>query len=196
MPFTICFVIVATLSNGLAGTLSGVLPVPSLEAWGISHDRVLNGEIFRLISGTFLSHDFSMFLRQIAFALGVIGYYEWKCGTLWAVAMFFSLDILGTVLVLAVVVPLLAHASHTSEVVLQTYDVGMSAGGFGLIGAIIWLQNRRFLWLGLGAVMLLIKTYFSFDPIADSAHLLCLGLGFLAQGGLAKLSSYPPKQTS
>ncbi|MDX2483371.1 MAG: hypothetical protein QNK42_06895 [Pseudodonghicola sp.] len=173
------FLTIMLVANMAAGTLGGSLPKMALAQWGISYKSVLEGDLLRLLTGTFLSHDVAMFLRQFLFAAGVIGYYEWRTGTLRAVVMFFSIDITGSVIVLFGILPVLA--SYGQPHIFQEMDVGMSAGGFGLIGAILCLTRHRWAWLGLALIAISCKIWFSFEIIADSAHLLCLFLGFFAQ---------------
>ncbi|MEH6726415.1 MAG: hypothetical protein V7703_09660 [Hyphomicrobiales bacterium] len=185
IPFTLGFLLVMVTANWLAGTLDGLLPPQALRAWGISHQSILNGDAFRLITGTFLSHDFGMFVRQLCFAAVVIGCYETIEGTWRAVAVFFTIDVLGTLLVLFLVLPLLIGLPvATGEAELLTHDVGMSAGGFGLIGALAANQRHRWILL-IGALLLITaKVWISFEAIADTAHMLCLCLGFILQAML------------
>lgn len=182
LPFTLLFLIVMLVANTLAGILSGTLSESALTNWGISHLSVRQGEIYRLVTGTFFSHDLGMFFRQIVFAATVIGAYEWTEGSRRAVLLYVSIDIIGTLVVLFAILPglVIFHPSMGDDA-LAVYDVGMSAGGFGLIGALIALQRYRGLYLLAVVVAIAVKIWLSFDAIADSAHLLCLFLGFLAQ---------------
>ncbi len=189
VPFTLFFLCVMILANLLAGTLSEVGPESSVSDWGISHLSVREGDLFRLVSGTFLSHDFSMFVRQVAFAAVVIGMYEWTQGTWRALAMHLSIDIVGTLLVLFAILPglVMLHPAIDTQA-LAVFDVGMSAGGFGLIGALVALQKHRWPILLAVCAAIFVKVWISFDPIADSAHFLCLFLGFAAQMALSAFS--------
>jgi hypothetical protein len=98
-------------ANFAAGTFTGDLPDPSLRQWGISHKNIVKGKLYRLITGTFLSHNVAMFMRQICFAAAVIGYYEWGQGTFRAVSMFIFIDIFGSLIVLFAVLSPLDGAS-------------------------------------------------------------------------------------
>ena len=102
----------------------------------------MDGELYRLMAATFLSHDFAMFLRQVVFAALVIGFYEFKQGTLRAITMFVVIDIVGTLVVLFLVV---GPMTRLDTEVAILHDVGMSAGGFGLIGAIF--RSGRWPWV-------------------------------------------------
>ena len=178
------------IANWLAGTLVGILPPQALTAWGISHQSILNGEVFRLLTGTFLSHDVGMFLRQVCFAIAVIGAYEWLEGTWRAVAAFFLIDIAGSLIVLFGGLPLLAGLPDLGgAAVLLTHDVGMSAGGFGLIGALIAKHRHGWVLLGLTMAAIAFKVWINFEVIADTAHALCLVLGFALQAVLIQQRS-------
>lgn len=189
IPFTLLFLTVMVVANASAGTFGGALPETALSDWGISHFSIRQGEMLRLFSGTVLSHDLGMFLRQMVFAGAVIGAYEWTEGSLRALGMFLSIDILGTLFVLFAVLPVLILLHPTiDDGALAVYDVGMSAGGFGLIGALVAKLPYRWLFLlgicaGIG-----IKVRIDFDPIADSVHVFCLFLGFAFQRALVARS--------
>lgn len=183
VPFTLVFLATMVLANYLAGTLSGALPVNILTRWGIGHGTILNGELYRLVTGTFLSHDLGMFLRQFAFAATVIGYVEWKRGSGKAMALFFSLDIVGTVILLG-----LFLWWQPPEGLPNMYDVGMSIGGFALIGLSIAAMPKR--WLLLIGILSAIALKFSIAPdlLADCGHFLALILGF----GLGSVLAHIP----
>lgn len=182
LPFTLIFLGLMVAANWAAGTLSGRLPFRRLAEWGMSHQRLVRGEAFRLLTGTFLSHDRRMFARQIVFAAGVIGAYEWQFGTAQAVLMFAAINILGTLIVLLGVLPLIAaYVPSAAQRPLHTLDVGMSAGGFGLLGALLAGLPAPFVCLGVGLAGVGVKIWLRFEAIADTAHLVCLILGFGAQ---------------
>ena len=191
VPFTLVFLTIMVVANAVAGTLDGVISENALSNWGISHQSIRQLEIYRLVSGTFLSHDLGMFLRQVVFAATVIGAYEWTQGSRRALIMFVCIDIIGTLIVLYMILPILVlvHPSIDSGS-LQVHDVGMSAGGFGLIGALAAQQRQRWLFLVAVCVAIVIKIWVSFDVIADLVHLLCLVLGFAIQGALTARSSH------
>ncbi len=182
VPFTCLFLVAMTIANWLAGTLDGALRPAALVEWGISHRTVIDGDVARLVTGTFLSHDLGMFLRQFLFTAAVIGYFEWHSSTLRTVLTFLSIDTLGTLIVLFGVVPLVASIPALGHPTAHhTLDVGMSAGGFGLIGAILAGWPRKGLLMGAVLVAIGIKVLLNFEVIADSAHVICLLLGFAIQ---------------
>ncbi|MDU9004583.1 hypothetical protein [Sedimentitalea todarodis] len=186
IPFTILFLSIMVLANWFAGTLAGTLPAETLSNWGISHQTVVTGDLARLITGTFLSHDLGMFLRQLIFAGAVIGYFEWHGSTLRTAITYFSIDIVGSVIVLFAVVPLVAAIPEIGQADARaTLDVGMSAGGFGLIGAILASWPHKWLLLGAVVAAIVVKVWYDLDVIADSAHLICLLIGFAVQQTLS-----------
>lgn len=182
LRFTTLFLCVMVAANFVAGSIFADLPRGVLDAWGIAHHRLLNGEVWRLITSTFLSHDSGMFLRQFVFAALVIGYYEWHWGVWRTASMFFAIDIIGTIVLLVALIGPLAGLPHPMlEGIALRHDVGMSAGGFGLVGAILAMQQQRWLWFGGAFVLLAAKLALWPDIIADLAHILTLVMGFALQ---------------
>lgn len=182
LPFTFAFLAIMCVANALSGTLFGAVTPEALTGWGVSHDSLRQGEVYRLLSGTVLSHDLGMLLRQLVFVAAIVGAYEWIEGSRRAATTFLTIDIIGTLLVLFVALPALVHAfSLAPPAALAAFDVGMSAGGFGLIGALTAKAPYRWLWLSAICAAIAVKIWISFDVIADTAHLLCLFLGFAVE---------------
>jgi len=173
LRFTIIFLLTMLLANLLSGSLRHDLPGSALATWGIGYDSVLSGEVFRLVTGIFLSHDADMLARQLAFAAAAIGYTEWTHGATTAALLFFGLDMAGTLMLLACV----GWASGWVDLT-SINDVGMSIGGFGLIGFAIAAWRRK--WLLLFAILLAIGVKFAIEPdaLADGGHILALLSGF------------------
>lgn len=173
LRFTLLFLLVMGLANLAAGSAFGALPPDVLARWGIGHDALISGDAFRLMTGIFLSHDPDMLLRQLVFAGAVIGYTEWRRGSLRTAALFFGLDFAGTFVLLTVL-----GATAAPGPLAEMNDVGMSIGGFGLIGlAIAEWPHRR---VTLGAILLAIAAKHAIAPdvLADLGHGIALGLGF------------------
>lgn len=163
------------LANAAAGTFAGVLPDEMLAVWGIGQASVWSGDLARLLTGTFLSHDVDMLFRQVVFALLALGYTERVRGSWRAAAAFFTLDIGSTVILLTIVraVPSLSDLAELN-------DVGMSMGGFGLVG--LALTEHRLRWVLCASVLLAIFAKIAVDaePLTDAGHVIALSLGFLA----------------
>ena len=173
--FTLLFLTVMLIANIAAGTLDGELPEEVLAIWGIGQESVWSGDIARLLTGTFLSHDVDMFFRQVVFAAVALGYTEKVRGSWGAAGAFFALDIASTLILLTVVwmIPILSDMAALN-------DVGMSMGGFGLVGLAIAGARRR--WILCTAVLLAIiaKIAIDFEPLTDTGHIIALMLGFLS----------------
>ena len=178
--FTLSFLAVMLVANALAGTFFGELPANALADWGIGKDAVWAGEIWRFVTATFLSHDRGMLVRQLLFAAAILGYTEWKRGSVSTLVLFFSLDLAASGLLL-LGVALWPDITGLSA----AHDVGMSLGGFGLIGLAVSGMRWRFPLLAVILLTIGLKIAFAFDPLADIGHIVALWLGFLL--GLAQL---------
>ena len=176
LRFTLVFLAAMLGANLLAGSLGQDLPGWVLRDWGIGYNAVLSGEVFRLIAGTFLSHDPAMALRQFFFAATVIGYAEWMQGSARTAALYFGLDIAATLILLACIGWGAGVVDLTS-----TNDVGMSIGGFGLIGTILARWPRAWAWFAASLLAIAIKFAAAPDLLADSGHVLALVMGFALQ---------------
>lgn len=174
LPFTLAFLAVMLVANGLAGTFSGEIDPAVLSARGIGLDALRGGDVTRFVSAIFLSHDLPMLLRQLVFAAVVIGVAEWMWGGWRTAGLFFGLDIMATLALLAAVslIPALAGQADIT-------DVGMSMGGFGMIGAL--LGTTRWGLAGVGVVLALIAAKYALAPetLADTGHAIALAIGFL-----------------
>ena len=130
----------------------------------------------RLVASLLLSHDLGIFLRQFLFAAAVIGHFEWHCSTQRTVSTFLAVDTLGTLIVLFNFVPLVASLpAQDHPTAHQTLDIGISAGGFGLIGAIPTGWPCKGLLMGAALKAIGITVLHSFQITADSAHAKCSG---------------------
>lgn len=183
------FVGIMLISNTRLGVVFEDLRFSDLASYGVSLTRLEQGEWYRLISGSFLSHDTGMLIRQVLLATAAIGWYEWHQGTRRAILMFFTLDISGTLILMFGLINGLDWAALGSMSNLaDTFDVGMSAGGFGLIGASLYHLHWRGIAMAGLMTLFVAKLIFLPDPIADFAHLLMLPLGVLAESALTRHS--------
>ena len=174
LRFTILFLAVMLVANLLAGSLHRPLTNRMLENWGIGHDTLMRGDALRLITSTFLSHDPDMLLRQFVFAAMALGYTELKFGSGRTIALFLGLDIIGTLILLALV----GLLSGTIDLTAAN-DVGMSIGGFGLVGlAIADWRGRSSLFAAI-LVGIAMKFAYAPDLMADGGHVLAFGLGYV-----------------
>ncbi|WP_181954493.1 hypothetical protein [Pararhodobacter zhoushanensis] len=173
LPFTLGFLAVMLVANALAGTFAGRIDPEVLAARGIGVAALGDGDLTRFLTATFLSHDLPMLLRQLPFAALVIGAAEWRWGSARTAGLFFGIDLAATLILLAVValVPALGALEGVT-------DVGMSLGGFGLIG--VWIATRRRAGIMLAAILAAIVVKFSLAPeaLADAGHVFALVIGF------------------
>jgi|GEM_PF-1034359 hypothetical protein len=173
LPFTLAFLAVMLVANALAGTFSGQIDPDALATWGISVDAIRGGDPLRFATAIFLSHDLPMLLRQLLFAAIVIGAAEWLWGSWRTAGLFFGIDITATVILLATValIPGLAALKGVT-------DVGMSMGGFGLIGVLV-ASTRKGVF-GLIAVLGFVAAKYAIapDPLADGGHVIAVVIGF------------------
>lgn len=177
LPFTFSFLVTMILANYGAGTFGGGLSARSLEVFGFGARALSSGEVWRFATAIFLSRDPGMLLRQLLFAASVIGAYEWREGWRDAAGMFFSTDLLASAATaLALLLALgLGAAGHG----LAAWDVGMSGGGFGLIGALVaGMRRRRGIVLSGLIVALAAKAWIDPEPVADLLHPVALFVGY------------------
>ncbi len=191
--FTPLFLATILAANLSLGVLDGGLSGANLEKFGVSLASLQNGEWLRLLTGSFISRDAGMLLRQLFLAAISIGWFEWRYGPLRAGAMFFLLDILGTLLLMFGVIYLIQHLNLDGVAELPTtFDVGMSAGGFGLIGASLFHLRWRGRAMAIGLAVLVVKLLTFPEPIADIAHLIMLPFGFLVEALVSRLIAPKP----
>ena len=173
VPFTLAFLGVMLVANALAGTFSGQINPAVLAARGIGVDAIRDGDLLRFATAIFLSHDLSMLLRQLVFAAIVIGTAEWLWGSRRTAGLFFGIDVTATVILLAAV----ALIPHFAGLAGAT-DVGMSLGGFGLIGVLIAPRRGAVVWLVAILGLVAAKYAIAPEPVADGGHFIALILGF------------------
>lgn len=180
--FTPVFLMTMLAANLYLGVPGGELSGSDLADFGVNLTSLAQGEWLRLFTGSFISHDADMLVRQLLLAAVAIGSFEWRYGPLRAAAMFFFLDVLGTLLLMFGVVMLIELLDVNGLSGLSdSYDVGMSAGGFGLIGASLYHLNWRGWAMAAGLTALAVKALLFPEPIADLAHLMMLPTGFLVE---------------
>jgi hypothetical protein len=173
VPLTLVFLAVMLAANGLAGTFSGPIDPEVLIARGIGVDALQGGDLLRFVTAIFLSHDLAMLLRQLAFAALVIGAVEWVWGSLAAAVLFFGIDVVSTVILLTAVALI-----PSLDTLTGVTDVGMSMGGFGLIGVLAGAVRWRGFWLVAVLCLVAAKYAVAPDPLADGGHVIALMIGF------------------
>ena len=183
VPFTLAFLAVMLVANGLAGTFSGHIDPDVLAARGIGLNAIRGGDLLRFVTAIFLSHDLPMLLRQLCFAAIVIGAAEWLWGGWRAAGLFFGMDVVatGTLLAAVALIPGLGALAGVT-------DVGMSMGGFGLIGVFVAARRMRVFWLLAILALVAGKYAIAPEPVTDGGHVIALVIGF----GVGLCRSYIP----
>nr|WP_321442541.1 hypothetical protein [uncultured Cohaesibacter sp.] len=183
VPFTLAFLAVMLVANALAGTFSGHIDPDVLAARGIGLNAVQNGDLLRFVTAIFLSHNLPMLLRQLCFAAIVIGAAEWLWGSWRAAGLFFGLDVVATATLLAA-----AALIPGLDALASVTDVGMSMGGFGLIGVFVAALRMRVFWLVAILGLVAGKYAIAPEPLTDGGHVIALVIGF----GFGLCRSYVP----
>ena len=173
VPFTLAFLAMMLVANAAAGTFSGQIDPHVLAARGIGVNTMKDGNLMRFLTAIFLSHDLPMLLRQLAFAASVIGATELLWGTRCAFGLFFGIDVTATIILLAMVA-LLPDLTGLAA----TTDVGMSMGGFGLIGVLIAAHRKALIWFVALLGLIAAKFAAASEPLADGGHVIALIIGF------------------
>ncbi|MGR3563057.1 MAG: hypothetical protein ACU0FH_17320 [Heliomarina sp.] len=171
--FTLAFLMVMLVANAAAGTFSGQIDPHVLAARGIGVDAMKDGNLMRLLTAIFLSHDLPMLLRQLAFTATVIGATELLWGTRCALGLFFGIDVTATIILLATVALLPDFTGLAT-----TTDVGMSMGGFGLIGVLIAAHRNASIWLVVLLGLIATKFAVALESLAFGGHVIALIIGF------------------
>ncbi len=173
LPLTLAFLSVMLVANALAGTFSGHIDPDVLAVRGIGLNAIRNGDLLRFVTAIFLSHNLPMLLRQLFFAAIVIGAAEWLWGSWRAAGLFFGLDVVATATLLAAValIPGLGALAGVT-------DVGMSMGGFGLIGVFVATRRKGAFWLVAILGLVAGKYAIAPEPLTDAGHVIALVIGF------------------
>ena len=183
---TLGFVGAQLAANVAAGTHRGPLPPDLLRRWGVSAGAVIGHlELWRLASATLLTLGPGMLLRQVLFAGLALGVHEHRLGARRTLATFAVADAGSILSVLSV----LAARGPAGDGLTALHDVGMSGGGFGLLGSLAGAGPHRRTLVVAGALALLGEAALRFDPLTDGIHLVA----FLA-GAAMGWRAEPPRR--
>lgn len=193
--FTLAFFGVFLLANLLIGSPWRMVPETWLNRWGFSLDNLTHHRWFTLFTSVWFAHGPNMFLRLVVLVLVTLGSCEYALGTRRTIALYFLLDAAGTVVgtLLAAAGLALLHSPEQSEF-LVTGAVGMSAGGFGCLGAAFSQLRPRLRWslFALGMAVQLVRLIFFTELSSDTIHLLTFPAGFLVGLSLTRGRARPP----
>jgi hypothetical protein len=197
LSFTGTFLMVMLAAAVWSGTWQQPISPTMLERVGISLEALLNGRPWLLFTSIFFSHDPGMLARQLLFAATVIGVTEWRWGGWRTLAWFFLLDITGTLALFILVVWPVSLVSHSETLaLLAETDVGMSGGGFGLLGMLAaGFRSPLYLVVPIAVYAWLARGFFMpGDLLADILHLMTFTAGlFVANLTGARLARLAKK---
>lgn len=187
-PFTICLLSAVSLAAGLAHFFPGSIPADWSESYGFAPRHFASGDLLRLITSVFLTHDGLHFAFAVTMISFVVAWAERNLGTSIAICIF-ALSHLTSMLVFAIGVGALQSTSVRQSVsaLYDFHDVGPSAGYYGCLGAVLvaaHLTYKRVVAVGLIAFLMLrifISAKFASQShallSADLVHLLAALVG-------------------
>lgn len=184
LPFTISFLSLMVAANIAAGVVDGELEPKTLNALGFGLRALSNLELWRFVTAIFLSHDAGMFVRQLVFATLVIAACEWREGTTRTTIFFVVTDVSASLLTAGALWIVLSMSGTEGTPMLASLDVGMSGGGFGLLGVLCagLGRGRGAVAIGIVLIGLLLKPVFAADPLADILHPVAFLVGLSLRG--------------
>lgn len=186
LPFTL-FMELAIIGVAVAhGAVLGELSPAAKTRWGFGLHDLWEGRLYTTVTSTFFVRDLRMFLGILLLIGYSLGVYEWLAGTRRALFVYWSTNILATLLAAWLLVAPLYYWAGTPlgrELALMS-DVGPSAGALGCIGGWVYRLPDRFrrrVFLGI-LVYLVGKLTLFREPFADATHLIAFPLGFVLDG--------------
>lgn len=158
-PFTISLLAAVCIAAGLAQGLPGSLPADWSSNYGFAPRHIVSGDLLRLITSVFLTHDGLHFGFAIAMILLIVVWSERTLGSLNTFCLF-SLSHLTSMFAFAIGVGALqwTYLSQTVSTLYDFHDVGPSAGYYGCLGALLVtskLTYRQSITVGVLAVLML-----------------------------------------
>lgn len=164
------------------GAVLGELRPESKLHWGFGLHNLWEGRLYTLVTSAFFVRDLRMLVGILLLIGYSVGIYEWVAGTQRALALYWSTNILATLLAACLLVAPLYYAGRsTGRQLALMSDVGPSAGALGAIGG--WVDrvpDRRRRWLfWVVMVYLAGKLALRPEPFADSVHLIAFPMGFV-----------------
>ena len=209
LVFTITMIVALVMASVYVRGYLGASERAILRAVGFSAERLMQGNMFPLLSSVFFTSGGWPFYGALAMLAGSVGWAEYQFGTRVAALTFFGIHIVTLLLLaFAISLPMAWLDSHRGELLFMVRDVGPSAGYYGCLGlAVTSLSPRKRFWLvvSLGGY-LLIRVVWSTMHIpahgrmmsADVAHFMAFALGLLSSCWLQSrkhLHSSPPENS-
>ncbi len=137
-PFTISLLTAVTIAASFALYLPGSLPSDWSANYGFAPRHFASGDLLRLITSVFLTHDGLHFGFAVSMILWVVAWSERTIGSLNSFCIF-ALSHLTSMLAFAIGVGALqwTYLSQTVSALYDFHDVGPSAGYYGCLGALL-----------------------------------------------------------
>ena len=157
-PFTISLLAAVCIASGLSQCLPGRLPSAWSADYGFAPKHFVSGDLLRLITSIFLTHDGLHFGFAVTMILLVVAWSESAFGSLTTLCIFASSH-LTSMLAFAIGVGALqwTYLSQTLSALYDFHDVGPSAGYYGCLGALLvaskWSYRQ---WITIGLLVVLI----------------------------------------
>jgi len=180
-PFTLLLAAGVILAAIATGTWVHPSDPATLARWGYGLHDFRDGTWYSLLTSVFLTNRPFMFWGILVFVFLSVGGYECRAGWQRAVLVFVLCDLVSKLAItIMVVLPLDATGLAVGQALAMSDDVGMSAGGFGCLGAFFEMlpgRMRRNLLIGT-AVYLLLRIVLVTELFADLLHIVALPLGY------------------
>ncbi len=186
--FTLLLILSISLCSAATSRSDGSLYPDNVSNLGLAPRHLVSGELVRVITSVFLTHDWSHLTAAVVMASLAVGGCEFTLGTKVAVCTF-SLSHLTSVLIFAVGIGFLhwMQLGQTISTLYSLHDVGPSAGYYGCLSRTIVaskIPSRRMWTISLFAV-LTVRTLVSFFQMPDSqirlsadvVHLIAASVG-------------------
>ncbi len=190
--FTLLLILSVLLCSAALIRSDGSLNPDNLSNLGLAPRHLVSGELLRVITSVFLTHDLEHLTVAIVMASLAVGWCEFTLGTK-VVIWTFSLSHLASVLIFAVGIGFLhwMQLGQTISTLYSLHDVGPSAGYYGCLSRTILagkIRDRKIWTIGLFAI-LSVRFLLSFFQMpgsqirlsADIVHLIAASFGVILQ---------------
>ena len=149
VPFAIALTLAIILAGLWSGSWAHPIDPAFIARWGFGFPDFADGHIWSLFTQVFFTDRPFMFWGIVPFAAIVIGTYEWTFGSRRALIVFWVGNLLGSLIISGCLVGgLYAAGAEIGARWALSHDVGISGGGFAVLGAYVYQMHPRWLWTG------------------------------------------------
>ena len=180
LPFTLLMLAIMLIVGLLLGSYHVDLSDGPYTRWGIGYPNLVAGKWYTFVTSVFVTRRPFMLYGLMTYVAVVVGYYEWRTGSLSAILVFWFTNFAADLLALGTALLLTSIGNATGEALLLTNDAGASGGTTGVAGALVHQLPKPYrMWI-LGGMLLfiLVKPFFFLDPASDIAHFFAFFLGY------------------